>query len=218
METSVCKICESEKDLSLFKYEHGKVQKSTCRKCLFNKYRLELKLEMFEHLGAVCACCDEANPAFLCLDHINNDGHIERKRNNQIIAIARKSGWDKTKYQVLCFNCNMAKSNFGGTCPHKLGLGIDTIAVNINLYIKSMGRTVGKFNTANLVAAREILRQNRIARGELGKDQATRSKEYRERHPEVKIKKNDTRRLKRAMDLMANMTPEQIANVLAKLQ
>jgi hypothetical protein len=198
------------KEESLFKYENGKVQKTTCRKCLSNKHRLELKLEMFEHLGNVCACCKEDNPAFLCLDHINNDGHIENRRLGEIIAMARKSGWDKTRYQVLCFNCNMAKANFGGVCPHKLLLTLQTIVENKNLYIRSMGRTVGNFDTSNLAAAREVLKQKRLERGEYGRDAATRSKEYRERHPEYKDRKKALRQEKAITNTLNALTPEQL--------
>lgn len=205
-----CNVCQQIKDEKLFKYDHGKVQTSTCRKCLLNKFRLNLKLELFRELSSCCQCCGETNPAFLCLDHVNNDGHIEQLRIEKIVAQARKDGWDKKRYQVLCFNCNMAKSFFGGTCPHKLGIDRNYLENNQNQYITAMGRIVGNFDTSNLEAAREVLRQKRIALGHYGRDAATRSKEYRERHPEYKDRKKELRNLK---DLSIIFTQEQIEQI-----
>jgi hypothetical protein len=67
---------------------------------------------------------------FLTIDHINNDGNIHRsiingkrtKDGNSYGAGAQTYRWliDNDYpggFQVLCFNCNWAKSN--GGCPHK---------------------------------------------------------------------------------------------------
>lgn len=37
------------------------------------------KAIIYEHYGAVCKCCGETEPAFLTIDHINNDGAAHRK-------------------------------------------------------------------------------------------------------------------------------------------
>jgi len=67
-----------------------------------------------------CACCGERTDIFLTIDHVNEDGAEHRRR------IGARSGSDiyswliKNDYpdgfQVLCFNCNWAKSR--GGCPH----------------------------------------------------------------------------------------------------
>ena len=39
----------------------------------------------------------------------------------QIMRMARRDGWDKSKWDLLCMNCNFAKGHYGG-CPHKTGV------------------------------------------------------------------------------------------------
>ena len=96
----------------------------------------ELKREVFEHYNMVhsgqeycdsdyihCVCCDETEYKFLCLDHINNDGNEDRKKNpshatgRSLYARLRNAGYPEG-YQILCYNCNMGKHINGGKCPH----------------------------------------------------------------------------------------------------
>lgn len=82
---------------------------------------------MLAHYGSCCACCGEAEPKFLVVDHINNDGARHREEIGQG---ARKIGSGSVMhawlvandfpdgFQLLCANCNMAKQN--GGCPHAL--------------------------------------------------------------------------------------------------
>ena len=66
-------------------------------------------------LGNKCACpgCEVSEPAFLTIDHINGRPKGQRR---SALTEARASGWDKTKFQVLCWNCNCAKKD-RGFCP-----------------------------------------------------------------------------------------------------
>jgi len=83
-------------------------------------YRARVKIECFAHYGGHCQCCGEAEIAFLALDHVNNDGGGRDRGHNggtRLYAQLRRAGWP-TGYQVLCFNCNFAKSQVGG-CPHQ---------------------------------------------------------------------------------------------------
>ena|SRR3990167_3114899 len=87
----------------------------------------KIKKEVFAHYTNntfKCACCGESEYVFLCLDHINNDGAEHRRKisgkNNRtfgIYAWLRKNKFP-VGFQVLCHNCNWAKSH--GGCPHKL--------------------------------------------------------------------------------------------------
>ena len=72
--------------------------------------------EAIRQLGDKCACpgCGVSERLFLTIDHIN--GLDEGGRRDHAIREAKKSGWDKTKFQMLCWNCNMTKSN-KGFCP-----------------------------------------------------------------------------------------------------
>lgn len=66
-----------------------------------------------------CACCGIRNYEFLSIDHINNDGAKHRKKvpSSQLYQWLRLNKYPEG-FQVLCFNCNLAKG-FYGMCPHK---------------------------------------------------------------------------------------------------
>lgn len=73
----------------------------------------------------MCVCCAEANIEFLCIDHINNDGAIERKelKMRHISTGSKFYSYLKSKgfppgYRVLCNNCNMSRGSYG-YCPHE---------------------------------------------------------------------------------------------------
>ena len=81
-----------------------------------------LKKEVMAHYGGHCVCCGEDCLDFLTLDHINNDGAIQRRTR-------KLTGWNlyrhmvkKNDYpddlQLLCMNCNWGK-RWTGVCPHK---------------------------------------------------------------------------------------------------
>lgn len=106
---------------------------SKCRKCLnaantTNKLaQIKAKKEVFDHYGHTCVCCGETEPTFLQLDHIYNDGYLERKNHNRNVGglamyknIINK-GFPDT-LQVLCANCNFGKHLNGGVCPHQNGV------------------------------------------------------------------------------------------------
>lgn len=85
--------------------------------------RQKVKLEVLTHYSngePTCNCCHETALAFLTLDHINNDGHEERKLLNgtHMYAYVKRNGFPP-RYQVLCWNCNIAKYT-SGICPHKI--------------------------------------------------------------------------------------------------
>jgi len=35
------------------------------------------------HYGSKCECCGEKNRGFLCIDHINNDGYAQKRKNGR---------------------------------------------------------------------------------------------------------------------------------------
>lgn len=99
---------------------------------LHNKHnrgaRWRLKMHLLWHYSGgamVCACCITGIVEFLAIDHVDGGGNEHRKK------ISNGSGgtdhfyyWLKKKkypagFQVLCMNCNFAKSAFG-ICPHEL--------------------------------------------------------------------------------------------------
>ena len=71
-------------------------------------------------------CCGEVEPKFLSLDHINNDGWVDRKfdksgGSNFYRKVARLivEGKAPADLQILCRNCNWGKHVNGGVCPHQ---------------------------------------------------------------------------------------------------
>ena len=72
--------------------------------------------------GNRCKCCGEADTRFLSIDHVNNDGHVERKAKTQGNLYSRiiRAGFPDS-YQLLCFNCNLGKARNKGVCPHQEG-------------------------------------------------------------------------------------------------
>lgn len=86
------------------------------------EYRAGLRAEMIGAYGGACNCCGEKLRQFLQLDHVENDGHIDRKANKtstKLFAKLKKAGWPRDRYQLLCANCNFGKLMNGGVCPHK---------------------------------------------------------------------------------------------------
>ncbi len=80
-----------------------------------------LKLEVIANYGCACACCGESNPVFLTVDHINGGGMKDRASDHggwRFYTRLKKLGFPKDDYQLLCYNCNLAKGFFG-ICPHE---------------------------------------------------------------------------------------------------
>jgi hypothetical protein len=93
------------------------------------KVRANIKMQIITAYGGKCQCigCDVAEPKFLTIDHIFNDGAEHRKqinpktngRTGQGVTLYRwliKNNFPKDRYQLLCWNCNLAKAH--GGCPH----------------------------------------------------------------------------------------------------
>ena len=83
--------------------------------------RDRVRIQTLEAYGSNCQCCGERRKEFLSIDHIRNDGAEERRRLKTRAGLPfyrwlRKQGYP-AGYQVLCFNCNMAKGIWG-YCPH----------------------------------------------------------------------------------------------------
>jgi hypothetical protein len=118
-----CSRCGKIKDETLFQKSFGGARKNYCYACKGRYQVAKARLEIYAALGSKCSCCGESHPQFLTLDHVKNDGGQRRKLPTertwlQTVGIAKKEGWPKDRYQVLCYNCNSAKGHWG-ECPHK---------------------------------------------------------------------------------------------------
>lgn len=76
-------------------------------------YRDKLKQEMVRQFGGVCLSCGEEDYIVLVLDHIYDDGCIDRKQGleggHKLYQRLKKAGWPKDRHQLLCHNCNFRK-------------------------------------------------------------------------------------------------------------
>lgn len=108
----VCQLCG--------KASEGKAKCESCRMVGINWLR-RLKAEVIGAYGGCCSCCGEKNPAFLTIDHMNNDGSEHRRtiKTSRIYSWLKKRGYPKEGFQVLCFNCNCGRYVNGGICPHQ---------------------------------------------------------------------------------------------------
>lgn len=87
--------------------------------------RQKRRAEVLVHYGGnppKCVCCGELEDSFLSIDHINNDGAKHRKEINvhsgDAFYLWLKKNNFPSGFQVLCYNCNMAKGIYG-KCPHE---------------------------------------------------------------------------------------------------
>lgn len=62
---------------------------------------------------------------FLTIDHVNNDGNVQRKSDKtggtnfyRLTAHKILDGNAPNDLQILCRNCNWGKHVNGGICPH----------------------------------------------------------------------------------------------------
>lgn len=72
------------------------------------------------HGGACCKCCNEQIYEFLTIDYINGrslHGHSRKIAGSVLYRWLAKNNYP-SGFQVLCLNCNYAKS-FYSSCPHQ---------------------------------------------------------------------------------------------------
>lgn len=75
-------------------------------------------LDLYSH---TCVCCGVEGDAFLALDHVQNDGKEHRAaRGKHGVYRDALATYRPDRFQVLCHNCNIAKSMNDGVCPHQL--------------------------------------------------------------------------------------------------
>lgn len=88
------------------------------KKIKWREYRIKV-LTHYSNGSLECNCCGEKEYKFLSIDHIWGGGNQHRKQlgSKYIYSWLIQNDYPEG-YQVLCHNCNMAKSFYGG-CPHK---------------------------------------------------------------------------------------------------
>lgn len=75
-----------------------------------NEWRKNNRLKLIALLGNKCIKCGFSDIRALQLDHINNDGHIDRKKfkcvQNYYFYYCKHEEMARKNLQVLCANCN----------------------------------------------------------------------------------------------------------------
>ena len=81
------------------------------------KYEQKVRFLVLNAYGKRCACCGESRHQFLALDHKAGGGGKERKRmgltNAKGLFLYLIRNNFPPGYQILCHNCNLAKSFYG---------------------------------------------------------------------------------------------------------
>ena len=111
---SLCKMCENARGRA--KYAKF-IDKERARGKAKNQVNKKTAIDAY---GGECMCCGEAEMAFLSIDHIDGSGAQHRKNRTQgwnLYIWLRQNNFPEG-FQVLCYNCNWAKSRAGG-CPHQ---------------------------------------------------------------------------------------------------
>jgi hypothetical protein len=73
-------------------------------------------LVLSKYGGSACRCCGESNEVFMCIDHVNNDGAVHRRKVGATYPWLVRNNFPGG-FQVLCFNCNFSKGHLG-ECSH----------------------------------------------------------------------------------------------------
>ena len=140
--TKTCTTCDETKPLADFnRSRRHKGYNHRCKVCTrraVNESRLrnndtararqreryaERRNRCLAAYGNECACCTERRSVFLTIDHVNDDGADHRATlpfagTAGVIYVWLIKNNFPSGFQVLCHNCNYAKSQ--GTCPHQM--------------------------------------------------------------------------------------------------
>jgi len=117
---SRCKSCEASSTRNNYKVnmDYNAKQKEWSKTSYKN-----LKAAVIAAYGGMCVCCGETEPRFLTIDHADGSGADSRRAGEglgcSLYLRLKREGFPKGTYQLLCFNCNCSKSQFG-VCPHRL--------------------------------------------------------------------------------------------------
>lgn len=135
----ICRSCERDSRLARGQCNNcvrPKVEgRNYCEKCLKqvrdltrNRGKAD-RQKCLEHYGRKCSYCLQTIEIFLTIDHINNDGAEHRRSmtsnkesrgraGSTIYAWLRRNDFPEG-FQILCYNCNIAKHHHGEEAVRK---------------------------------------------------------------------------------------------------
>ena len=85
----------------------------TRRKEIANDAYARNRKKLIDLMNGKCKCCGEKDLIYLQIDHVNNDGHVDRNKGSSNVTLRRYMQTPE-RFQLLCANCNHAKRMNGG--------------------------------------------------------------------------------------------------------
>ena len=118
-----CRICRDEMMRKHRKRYNADFRHNEKFRAARRQERKGMRLRVLAKYGNRCACCLLTGHHFLTFDHVKNDGVAHRKTfpysGTRILELLDSLPYDPDRFQVLCWNCNHAKAQNGGICPHE---------------------------------------------------------------------------------------------------
>lgn len=117
----ICRECSNEKGRQWRSKNRKKFNKYSMDRyfsnpkqnhAITNKCRKKLRIDTIIEYGGRCNHCGIDDFEVLDIDHINNDGAFDRKKNifaYNLYRKLKKERFPKDRHQLLCKNCNWKK-------------------------------------------------------------------------------------------------------------
>lgn len=121
-QNKLCPKCKMTKDIYIDCTTTWREKNHARFRKYVSNYARQLKINVINHYGGICACCGETEIEFLTIDHIGGGGTKHREELGGSLGVYRqivKQNYP-TKYRVLCMNCNWA-TRWKHVCPHQKG-------------------------------------------------------------------------------------------------
>lgn len=111
--TKRCPKCKTVKAIAGFYVSRSSADglSSWCVTCMRERgaeSRQKLRAEVLAYFGGRCQHCDFGDPRALQVDHVDGDGHIDRKTMSRGPTLAEIEA-SPQRFQLLCANCNWIK-------------------------------------------------------------------------------------------------------------
>ena len=111
----ICKKCKTEETRKYYSEHQEKLKKFMRHKARKRQILTkECRKKILEFLGSKCVVCGFSDKRALCIDHVNSDGYLERRKFRGLeyySHILRELEKGSKAYQLLCANHNMIKAS-----------------------------------------------------------------------------------------------------------
>ena len=88
-------------------------QQAENRRATAREYKARLKMDVIKKYGGACVGCGIDELAILTIDHVHDDGIKDRHLGGTGFYCKLKRQPRLPDLQVLCFNCQLRKRNYG---------------------------------------------------------------------------------------------------------